>query len=59
MSVQEDNGSHEDPEKTMLVKEVLARMAATVLAIVYVIGVCAAKRHGYVLTDQDQEESLC
>jgi len=61
MCAQEDIGSYENSEKTMLVKEALARVTAVVLAMVYVIGVCTAKKYGYVLTDQeeDQLESLC
>jgi len=52
MCAQEDIGSYENSENTMLVKEALARVTAVVLAMVYVIGVCTAKKHGYVLTDQ-------
>jgi len=61
MCAQGDIDSHENSEKTMLVKEALAKVTAVVLAMVYVITVCAAKDHGYVLTDQeeDQLESLC
>ena len=61
MCAQGDIGSHENPEETMTVKEALARVAAIVLTMVYVIGVCAAKDYGYVLTDQeeDQLESIC
>jgi len=59
MNARRDIGSPEDLEK--MKKEALALVAGTVLTMVYVIGVCAAKDLGYELIDQeeDQLESLC